>query len=700
MRGGYPLIFKSGKTFYLYARKHGDPERDYNKFQIAPTYFAQGNGNYRDLNQNRRNDIWFNPEIKDDNVVTLFNLIQLDGFNPLTIKGSAFIVKDKENLRVKLDKIVSKDKIDKILLFLEKKSSPGELILFIEDNKIELNATYDELLDLVIAYSLKIDEAEHGEGFWIDHWHYNLDILESYLKVYPEELKKIVFDHRKFTFFDNSEIVKPRSEKYLLYNGKPRQLHSIVSDNLKKEALHKRRESPHLVRALAKEERIYETVLINKLLCLVANKFASLDPFGIGVEMEADKPNWFDSLNGLPALFGSSLCETLELKRLCLFIQGALQKTGVKKLNITGEIYALLAKLNQLTLDLLNNKIDGYSWWDQTHSAKENYRLLTKMGVSGDEAEVASSEVIGIIDTLLKKIDGGMNKAWDEKKKTYCGYFINEVISYKTGDEHFIKPTEFRQIKLPLFLEAQMHGLRLSDHQENARKIHSGTRNSELFDKKLKMYKVTASLENMPEDIGRCRIFPPGWLENESIWLHMEYKYILELLKSGLYEEFYADFKNVLVPFQKPETYGRSILENSSFLVSSAFPDKKLHGNGFVARLSGSTAEFLEIWLMMNVGKNPFFLDDDKLALRFEPKLAGWLFDKKGNYSFNFLSKIKVTYYSPKRKDTFGKDAAQITKIILLDKDKPVEFNSSVIPSPYAEKIRSRQINKIDIYLE
>jgi hypothetical protein len=301
----------------------------------------------------------------------------------------------------------------------------------------------------------------------------------------------------------------------------------VACDNLKKETLHKRREFPHLVRQLAGKEQIYETTLINKLLCLLANKFASLDPFGAGIEMEADKPNWFDALNGLPALFGSSLCETFELKRLGLFIKASLQKTGVDKLKVTEEIYALLAKLNQLTLDHLDQKLDDYAWWDETHSAKENYRTLTKMGISGNEAEVTSSEIIGIIDTFINKIDDGMNKAWDEKKKAYCGYFINEVAHYQTGDGHFIKPTAFKQIKLPLFLEAQMHGIRLADNQEKARKIYFGTRNGELFDKKLKMYKVTAPLENMPEDIGRCRIFTPGWLENESIWLHMEYKYLL-----------------------------------------------------------------------------------------------------------------------------------------------------------------------------
>jgi len=42
----------------------------------------------------------------------------------------------------------------------------------------------------------------------------------------------------------------------------------------------------------------------------LANKAASLDPSGIGIEMEANKPNWYDSLNGLPGLLGSSISET------------------------------------------------------------------------------------------------------------------------------------------------------------------------------------------------------------------------------------------------------------------------------------------------------------------------------------------------------------------------------------------------------
>jgi hypothetical protein len=103
----------------------------------------------------------------------------------------------------------------------------------------------------------------------------------------------------------------------------------------------------------------------------------------------------------------------------------------------------------------------------------------------------------------------------------------------------------------------------------------------------------------------------------------------------------------------------------------------------------------------MNLGTGPFFLNEKgELNLRLQPILAGWLFDRKGLYGFNFLSKVKVVYHNPKRKDTFGRNAVKPKKIIFNDKDaNPVEIRSDTIPSPYAEQIRSRQIRRLDVYL-
>ncbi|MCX5703140.1 MAG: hypothetical protein NT066_01385, partial [Candidatus Omnitrophica bacterium] len=130
IRGGYPITFNSpsakntGTVFYLYSRKHGDLERDYNKFQIQPAYFSQGNGNYRDMNQNRRCDAWFNPDIKDENVISFFNLIQADGFNPLVVKGISFLFKgDKDALK----NAAEKEEILQIISFLNKPFTPGDL---------------------------------------------------------------------------------------------------------------------------------------------------------------------------------------------------------------------------------------------------------------------------------------------------------------------------------------------------------------------------------------------------------------------------------------------------------------------------------------------------------------------------------------------------------------------------------------------
>jgi hypothetical protein len=708
MRGGYPMVFKSGgqnSVFYLYSRKHGDLERDYNKFQIQPTYFSQGNGNYRDTNQNRRCDVWLNPQIADFNIIEFLNLIQSDGFNPLVIKGATFSLKDEAGFRAAITGKAAGPDLAKIIEFLLKPFTPGEMIIFLEENRIKLDLDHDKFLELLFSYSVKNSEAEHGEGFWTDHWHYNLDLLESFLGIYPEKLKEVVFDKKVYTFYDNFHVVLPRDKKYILLDGKPKQLHSVIVDEEKKKLISQRAELRNTLRADYGLGEVYKTSLVNKLFCLLVNKLSSLDPFGCGIEMEADKPNWFDALNGLPALFGSSCCETFELKRLVMFIMKAIRGSRVERFSLSQEINGFLMDIIELIEKNLceNSENRDFEYWDKSYALKEKYRSLTRLGLSGKEVEISASDAIYLLEKALRKIDAGLKKAKDEKSALYYGYFINEVADYEIIDCAYIRPRKFVQKRVPPFLEGQMHALRLTEDHSHAKEIYLATQKSGLYDRKLKMYKVTAPLKSMPEEIGRCYAFTPGWLENESIWLHMEYKYLLEVLEHGLYEEFYKDFKNVLIPFQKPEVYGRSILENSSFIVSSAFPYPELHGNGFVARLSGSTVEFLQIWLMINAGKNPFFLNEkQELNLRFSPVLAGWMFSPKDNsYSFRFLSRIPVVYHNPERLNTFGKDCAMVKKMIISDRlGKAVQIDSDIIPAPYAQQIRERQIKKIDIYLE
>ena len=65
LRGGFPEVLGDGTTpkiYHTFSRIHGDLERDYNYFQIDSTYYSSGPGNFRDVNQNRRDDnkqVWF-----------------------------------------------------------------------------------------------------------------------------------------------------------------------------------------------------------------------------------------------------------------------------------------------------------------------------------------------------------------------------------------------------------------------------------------------------------------------------------------------------------------------------------------------------------------------------------------------------------------------------------------------------------------
>jgi len=265
----------------------------------------------------------------------------------------------------------------------------------------------------------------------------------------------------------------------------------------------------------------------------------------------------------------------------------------------------------------------------------------------------------------------------------------------------YVRAKRFEPTVLPLFLEGPVHALKVQPDVASARDLFVRVKTSDLYDRKLGMYKVNASLGDQPYEIGRARAFTPGWLENESVFLHMEYKYLLEVLRAGLYEEFDEAFQHSVICFQDPEVYGRSPLENSSFLVSSAHPDESLHGAGFVARLSGATAEFLSIWTTMTAGERPFFLENGKLCLALKPSLPGWLFDRDGKLSFTFLGKVRVTYHNRVRRDVFPNDDVSDRRVNLhLPDGGQVDFATGIIGQPYAQMVRDRQIPKIDIFFQ
>jgi len=209
------------------------------------------------------------------------------------------------------------------------------------------------------------------------------------------------------------------------------------------------------------------------------------------------------------------------------------------------------------------------------------------------------------------------------------------------------------------------------------------------------MYKTSAPLDEQTHEIGRIRAFNKGWLERESNFMHMTYKYLYGLLKAGLYIEFYKEIKTNMVCNMNPKVYGRSPLEHCSFIATSNNPDEKVHGQGFVSRLSGSTAEMLSIYLLMTTGGKIFDVINGKLTLTLRPLLKKKYFDSNNEFTFNLLSHTKVTYVNENRIDTYNGRVVSY-KII---KDKKVIKEVEVIEGEDAIKLRNNEFDAIIAYI-
>ena len=262
----------------------------------------------------------------------------------------------------------------------------------------------------------------------------------------------------------------------------------------------------------------------------------------------------------------------------------------------------------------------------------------------------------------------------------------------------------------------------MKDRPEEARDIYRAVRRSRVFDRKLAMYKTSEDMTGETTELGRSvGAYPRGWIENESIYLHMHYKYLLEVLRAGLYAEFWRDARTGLIPFLDPAVYGRSTLEGASFVVSSAYPDARFHGRAFQPRLSGMTTEFISMWLLALVGPRPFRVSGNgPLTLILEPRLPEWLFTErettrryhdprdgwrqvsvpKDALAFKLLGCVLVVYRNPRRRRTWGaRGVRPIAYRLDYRSGEVVELACATVVGAHAEAVRDGAVRRIDVTL-
>ena len=687
LRGGYPMMLGNNKLYYVYSRKHGDLERDYNYFSMLPEFFSQGNGNFRDVNQNRRCDTFFAPFVGRENIKEFYSLIQLDGYNPLGVEKITYRLEQEKakTLFGELDEAAAAE----LVKFVDRPFTPGALWAKLDD---VLGEWKESLFYQIIDFADSMVNGNFGEGYWSDHWTYNLDLIEDYLEINPEKEEEMLYEE-DYTYFLSQININPRKKRYVETENGLRQYHALNEES-------KRNTEEKLVRAQFGSGEVVRVTLMEKLLLLCTAKFAALDAYGMGVEMEGGKPGWYDALNGLPALFGSSMAETYELARMLRYTISVLEKYPAE-VSVTEELADFIDEL-QLIVRLEKDNLSGdgevLSFWNRINDVKELYRDKTFAGISGQRRNYRSEGLAAVLREWETVVRHGIEKACAYGEGVCPTYFSYEVPEYEKKQDG-IYPLRFEVKCIPAFLEGPVRYLKLDMSKDSKKSLYEKVKSSDLYDTKLSMYKVNASLEQASYELGRARAFTPGWLENESIWLHMEYKYLLELIRSGMYEEFFDDFHKAAVPFLDPGIYGRSIYENSSFIASSRNPNEKLHGKGFVARLSGSTIEFISIWKLMMFGRNVFALKNGELVFAPSPAIPEYLIPEDKVVLATLLGEIAVEYRMEEKRDYIpGTYTVKDMRFIYKNKSE-VNVTAECVSGKLAEDVRAGRVERIEMLL-
>jgi hypothetical protein len=295
-------------------------------------------------------------------------------------------------------------------------------------------------------------------------------------------------------------------------------------------------------------------------------------------------------------------------------------------------------------------------------------------------------------------------RLFEEEDGLLPTYLTYEVTDYEktgrktetNGNRELVRPTAFERRMLPTFLEAPARLLKTDFPKTKLRDMVKTIKNSPLFDKKLHQYKTSVPLKHESHEIGRIKAFTPGWLERESNFLHMTYKYLLGLLKAGMYDTFYEELKNNLVCFMEPSVYGRSPLENSSFLATSNNPDPALHGQGFFARLSGSTAEAINMWAIMMIGEKPFKAQNGDVIFSPDPHLHASFFREDGTITFNFMRDVRIVYHNKNHLNTYERESLSVTT--MTDRaGNEIHIEGGVVRGEEAKRIRNGHYKEIHI---
>lgn len=342
-------------TTYLpltFSRRHGDPSRPWNKFEInlRKTDGSQQldyQGNWRDIFQNWEALAYAYPEFVDGMIGVFLNATTIDGYNPyrITRNGIDWEIPDPSN--------------------------PWANI-----------------------------------GYWSDHQIIYLQkLLEVCTRFFPDRLKEQL-NRRIYSYANVPYRIKPYAELV----GNP--YHTIEFDW----NLHQRIEDliqavgadGRLV--MDAEGNVLHTTLAEKLLNLLLAKLVNFVPEG-GIWMNTQRPEWNDANNALVGK-GLSVVTLGYVRRYLVFFEALLAESDLETLTLSAEITALVEAIRQVLTDhyplLVGTMTDEQrkTVMDGLGQAGSDYRWSCyERSFSGKQARVATEDLMTFLSLVQEIIE-------------------------------------------------------------------------------------------------------------------------------------------------------------------------------------------------------------------------------------------------------------------------------------------------------
>ena len=259
---------------------------------------------------------------------------------------------------------------------------------------------------------------------------------------------------------------------------------------------------------------------------------------------------WTQRITQIVSFF-VALCRTYELLLLLKYVKKVVD-TYNRPVEIPTELHTMVVTVNEALEDLMSSGFEEpeelphavpdelFKYWDLTAAARESYRNDVQYYFSGNITELKASEISDMVSNWIDQVEIGIKRSFHFATVGYgddgtsgipACFFAYEVTDWKLNKGKndvglpLVNALAMKVKNFPLFLEGPVRYMKtIQDDKERMQDMYERVLESGLRDTKLNMYFLSASLKGQSYDMGRQIAFAPGWLENQSIWMHMSYK--------------------------------------------------------------------------------------------------------------------------------------------------------------------------------